>query len=138
MSFRKDALLYYQHQAICIIMVIVVCCVLLPAIGLNLSLLYCFPFPLLMLLNIKLNNEFITIDEYGISCQKAGIQLWVYTWDDIADLKKKSRFLMPSIEIISHSKCGELEWFARSKHYFQLGKTAKKAIKRYYVGHISL
>lgn len=108
------------------------CLTLFPILGLGLSLLYVFPFIVLILVNPKLHNEFIIINEIGISCQKSGKQLWVYEWESIAELKKSSRFLMPSMQVIAYNKGGEPERFALPNHYFQLGRTAMEAIKRYY------
>lgn len=131
MMFRKNTLLFYQSEIFYFVMAIL-CLALFPMLGLGLSLLYVFPFAVLMLVNPKLHNEFITINEIGISCQRSGIQLWAYEWDTIAGLKRSSRFLMPSIEVIPYNKCGEPEQFAMSNHYFQLGRAARKAVKRYY------
>jgi len=85
-----------------------------------------------MSVNPKLHNEYISINEVGISCQKARKQLWAYKWEDIAELKKGSRFLMPSIEVIAYNKCGKLEQYAHAEHYFQLSGVARKALKHYY------
>ena len=90
------------------------------------------PFPVLIFVNPKLYNEFITINETGISCQKSGKELWAYTWDRVAELKRSSRFLMPSMEVIAYNKYGESEHYAQANHYFQLGKTAREAVRRYY------
>lgn len=132
MTFRKDSFLFYEIQISSIIMAIL-CLPFISILGAGLALLYAFPFVVLMLVNPKLRNEFITIDEIGISCQKSGMQLWAYEWDRIARLKRGSRFLMPSIEVITYNKCGEPEQFALPNHYFQLGRTARKAIGQYYM-----
>ena len=131
MMFRKDSLLFYQSEIFYIVMVIV-CMTLIPILGIVISLLYMCPFIVLILVNPKLHNEFITIDENGISCKKSGKHLWVYEWDSIAELKACSRFLMPSIAVIVYNKHGESERFALPNQYFQLGRMAREAIMRYY------
>lgn len=131
MMFRKDSLLFYQSEIFYIVMVIV-CMTLIPILGVEISLLYMFPFIALLLVNPKLHNEFITIDETGISCHKSEKQVWAYGWDCIAELKRSSRFLMPSIEVIAYNKYEESECFAFPNQYFQLGRAAREAIKRYY------
>lgn len=131
MTFRKDSLLFYQSEIFCIVMAIL-CLSLIPTIGFGLSLLCIFPVVILMLVNPKLHNEFITINEIGIACQKSGIQLWTYEWDSIAELKRSSRFLMPSIEVIVYNEFGKPQQFAVSNQYFQLGCSARKAVKQYY------
>lgn len=131
MIFRKDSLLFYQSEIFCIAMTIL-CLALIPILGEEISILFMLPFIILILVNPKLHNEFITINETGISCQKSGKQLWAHEWGCIAELKRSSRFLMPSIEIITYNKRGESERFAKPNQYFQLGRIAREAIKRYY------
>ena len=131
MIFRKDSLLFYQSEIFYIVMAIL-CLTLVPMMVGEISLLYLFPFLVLILVNPQLHNEFIAINETGISCQKSGKQLWAYEWLSIAELKRSSRFLMPSIEVIAYNKYGESERFALPNQYFQLGRTAREAIKRYY------
>lgn len=129
--FRKNALLFYHSEIIYVVMVLL-CLTLIPIYGIVLSLLFAFPFVILILVNPKLHNEFIVIQEKGISCQKAGKQLWEYSWENIAELRKSTRFRMPSLEIIAYNKYGEKEQFALPNHYFQLGKAARCSIKKYF------
>ncbi len=131
MTFRKDSLLFYQSKIIYIVMAIL-CLILIPGIGLWIPILFALCFIILILVNPKLHDEFITINETGISCQRSGKQLWTYEWERIAELRRSSRFRMPSIEVITYNKRGEAERFALPNQYFQLGKVAKEAIKRYY------
>lgn len=130
MIFRKNSLLFYQSEIVCIIMA-TLCLALIPMLG-GISFLYMLPLLVLILVNPLLHNEFVVINEAGISCQKSGKQLWAYEWGSIAELKRSSRFLMPSVEIIVYDKHGGSEQFALPDQYFQLGKAAKEAIKRYY------
>lgn len=131
MMFRKDSLLFYQSEIFYIIAVIS-CLMLIPVLKIEISLLYMFPFIILTLVNPQLHNEYITIDETGISCQKSGKQIWAYGWNCIAELKRSSRFLMPSIEVIAYNEQGEINNFAYPNQYFQLGRAAREAIERYY------
>ncbi len=96
------------------------------------AFLFALPFAILIIVNPKIHNEFIVINETGITCKKSEKQLWKYEWEDISELKSSSRFLLPSVEIISYNKHGASEQFAKPGHYFQSGKTAKAAIKLYY------
>lgn len=131
MTFRKNALLFYQSELMYIVFAIL-CLTLIPTLGLWLSLLYAFPFIVLMFANFKLHNEYIVINEIGISCKKSGKQLWATEWSRIVELRKSSRYLLPSIEIITYDKHGKVNQFALTNHYFQLGRAAREAIKRYY------
>ena len=130
MVFRKNSLLFYQSQIFYIIMVIL-CLACGIFSGIWLSLLFAVPFVLLIIVNPKMHSEFIIIDKDGISCQKSEKLLWKYEWDDIAELKKSSRYLLPSIEIIAYNKCGKSEQFAKTGHCFQLCKASKKAVERF-------
>lgn len=131
MVFRENSLLFYQSELLFIVLAILSFS-LISTLGLYMSLLYASPFVVLILVNFKLHNEYIVVNENGISCQKSGRQLWAYEWHDIAELRKSSRYLLPSIDIITFNKSGEVAQFAPPNHYFQLGKAAREAIKRYY------
>ena len=114
-------------------MIMLLCCFgMIPFLGSGLALLCAFPFAILIPVSPRLYNEFITINEAGISCEKAGTKLWTYTWDRVAELKKSFRFRTPSIEVITYCKSGAPEPFALPNHYFQLGRAARKALKQYY------
>lgn len=128
MKFRKDLLLFYQSNIAYIIALILLLILIPPMPGILLAL----PFLILLLVNPKLHSEYITIDETGISCSGTKGVLWAYPWESIASLKKGSRFLLPSIEIISFDKHGAPERFAAPGHYFQLSKPARHALLRYY------
>ena len=130
MVFRKNALLFYQSEIIYTLM-IVVCFALTPILGLLVSFICALPFVIFALITPKIYNEYITISELGVSCHKSGKILWEYGWDSISDIKKSSRFLLPSMEILTYTN-GVPSEFAIHGHYFQLGRTAQKAIERYY------
>lgn len=105
---------------------------LIPLLGIWVFLSVSLLFLTLFIWILKLQDEWITINEKGILCNKRGIQLWAYDWNSIAELRKSSRFRMPSIEVIGYDKDGTPEQFSQQEHYFQLGKTAKKAIEQFY------
>ena len=139
MTFRKNATNFYQSEFIYIFTVLLsLVLIFIPAFN-EIQIIFfvsaCL-FALLAVINPKLYNEFITIDETGISCRRADKILWSYHWDEIAQLKKGQRFLHPSVEVIVFDKQGNKEPFAGADKYFQLSKSAKTAIKKYYKGNI--
>lgn len=89
-------------------------------------------FIILIALNPIIHNEFVTINDNGIACQKKGKLIWEYRWENIIKLKRSSRYRMPSIEIVTDNTTKELTPYDYSQHYFQLGRTAHKAIELYY------
>ena len=131
MTFRRDCLSFYETQTV--VLVVVVLSVFLCLIVKTTVLLYfALAFLIALPVNSRLQNEYITIDETGIVCQKSGRTLWGHSWSEIAELRKCSRSRHLSIEIIVYSP-GRTDPFQYSDEYFQLGWRAKKAIKQYYV-----
>lgn len=130
MTFRKDAILFLELEIYCCIMALL-------SLGLTILLngFFFFIFLLLFILLAfvipNLLNEFITIDRNGVSCNQKGILQWSYTWEQIAEFRESSRFRMPSVEIVVLKETGLPEDYAAPMHYFQLGKDAKRALKRY-------
>ena len=104
-----------------------------PLLGLKLSLLGTLPFVALLLVNPTLHREYITIDENGISCLGARDQLWAFKWEDIADLKKSTYLRFAVIEIIAYDELSVQKQIPFRGYYFQLGRAAHKALKKYYV-----
>ena len=105
---------------------------LIPIIGFVIPLLSALVFVMLALAMPKIQGEFITINETGISCQRAGTQCWSYEWRNIAELRKCTYLRRPAMEVIVYDKDGRLNHYALSDQNFQLGKTAKAALSRYY------
>ena len=132
MVFRKNSILFYEGQFCCSAMVILSMILIPSALGFWYAILSVTPLIFVIILNFWSFNEYIKIDEIGISCQRSGKNLWEYKWEDISELRKGSRFRLPSIDIISFDRHGKPEQYAVCGHYFQLCKTAKKAIKQYY------
>ena len=140
MTFRKDPLLFAENILVYIVLAISFL-IVIPMVELELSLVFAFFALLLIIFTLiapRQYNEFITINENGISCHKSKEQIWAYAWDDIVGLKKGSLYLMPSVGIMVSSpcraldSCEEFEHARYSGHYFQLSKTAKNALKQYY------
>lgn len=131
MTFRKNALLFYESQ-ICYFVFGLMSCMIIPFWGLGWALVLAALFVVLLLINPKLHCELITINELGISCHKAGKQLWYFEWHNIVKLQRSSRFRMPSIEIILKNTPIMQNSIYSSDYYFQMGIAAKKAIEQYY------
>lgn len=131
MTFRQDSLNFYQCKIAGVVMLIT-SLALIPMLGVGYSLLFVILSVIFILLNPKLYKTYITINEIGILCHASGQQLWAYEWDSIAELKRSRRYLLPSIEVITYDKDGKTEPFAGIHKYFQLGKEAKEALRRYY------
>ena len=131
MSFRKEALLFCQTNIVCGIIAILFL-FLSPILGWLLSWTCFILFIILILINPLFFSEYIIIDEKGISCKQASKLLWEYGWENISELKYSSRYRMPSVEILTKNKSKEYEQIVSAHSYFQLCRTAKKAIDQYY------
>ena len=129
MVFRKKSLLFYEYEILTAITIMALLGVTL-IIKSALPLIYALPLTVLLFLGPKLFfNELITVNETGISCHKAGRQLWAFAWEDIAALQKNKHDRWPTMVIEASNSCGGPD----SREYcFQLSKTAKKAIEQYY------
>ena len=130
MTFRKNSLIFYESQIVYIVFALL-CLTMISVYGFVISFLFSGLFLILIFVNPRLYNEFVTINEIGVSCCKSGKIIWQYEWDDIEKLQKSSRYLMPSLEIVI---CDTKNTDSKvlTGHYFQLGKTAKQAIDKYY------
>lgn len=133
MRFRQNSILFWEGQifiSICLIVGLVLMVFDRKCVSILL-----FPLVLLLavfILQFVLQKEYIIMDETGVSCQRGKQLLWEYKWTEIASLKISNRFRNPSIDIVpntaSYSCEGNIETI---EAYFQLGLTAKKAIKNY-------
>ncbi len=83
MTFRKNATNFYQSEFFYIFAVLLsLVLIFIPSfneIRIILIVSACL-FALLALINPKLHNEFITIEETGISCHRSSNLLWSYQW----------------------------------------------------------
>lgn len=131
MSFRKNSILFYEN-----VILLAALSLLMIAVGLvtNFPILCLCAVPLLIvaLVSPKLDREYITIDEWGISCKEGDRLRWSFDWAHIAELRRSSRFRLPSIEVIPYDAFCQPEPFASDRHHFQLGRAAKKALSMYY------
>ena len=105
---------------------------MLPVLGVWITLAFSLVFAIFAILSSILCNEYILMDEVGVSCQASGKVLWEYEWERIAELKRSSRYLYPSMEVITYNKFGKPEQADGSRNYFQLGRAARKAVAQYY------
>lgn len=95
------------------------------------------PSGLLLRGNKKSFKEQITINKCGIACKEEGKLLWEYPWEQIAELRRGTRFRHPSIELILWDKTtGKPAITGALDTYFQLSREAKIALSRYYKGTI--
>lgn len=135
MTFRKNSIMFVEHLSVLCIMAVISFVLLLMSHEWIMALfVLCFvAFAALMPV---IHNEFVTVDSEGIRCAKKDKVIWVYTWNDILKLKRSSRYKMPSVEIVIDDHADEIVPYDHSIHYFQLGKTARKAMARYYKSHI--
>ena len=130
MTFRKDSIMFAQHLCVFCIMAIIFGVLLLISHEWVVAVfVLCFvAFAALM---PAVHNEFVTVDDEGIRCTIKDKVMWAYAWNDIIKLKQSSRYRMPSLEIVIDDHANEIVPFDHSVHYFQLGKTARKAIAQY-------
>ena len=91
MSFRKNSVLFYEN-----VILLAALSLLMIAVGLviNFPMLCLCAVPLLIvaLVSPKLDREYITIDEWGISCKEGDQLRWSFDWAHIAELQRSSRF----------------------------------------------
>lgn len=95
-------------------------------------------FPLLILsvllltafeLHFIFDEEYIVMDENGITCLKRKQLCWAYQWPEIEELKIGNRFRAPSVDIVLKGDLYKPNH--EGEPYFQFGPTAKKAVRRY-------
>ena len=130
MSFRKDSLMFFENQLLLMLFALLSIS-LIPFLGTLLPVSLSLVFSVLIIVNTRIQNEYVTINDIGIMCHKAGNLQWEYKWSDIADLQRSSRFRMPSIEILVYSTKAS-EKAQLSGDYFQLCRKAKDALRKYY------
>jgi hypothetical protein len=132
MTFRKNSLFFLESELSLIIMAIL-CLLLIPTLGFVIPLLIALLFVILALAMPKLQCEFITINEAGISCHQAQTQCWAYEWTCVAELRKCTYLRRPALEVIVYDKNGSPNQYALPNQHFQLSKTAKAALKQYHI-----
>lgn len=130
MSFRKNSLMFFENQLLLVLFTLL-SVFLIPFLGALLPISLALVFSVLIIVNTRIQNEYITINDIGIMCHKAGNLQWEYKWTDIASLQLSSRFRMPSIEILVYSTKTSAQ-AQLSGDYFQLCRVAKDALREYY------
>lgn len=144
MTFRKDKALYLETTFVSVsfVLLCIICAILytvhfsLPEMSIPLLLFGVLPPSLLLHDNKNSLPEQITIDETGILCKKEDTILWKYTWEQIAELRRGSRFRHAAIELILWDKATGKPAATGVDTYFLLGKEAKIALSKYYKGPI--
>lgn len=131
MSFRKNSILFYEN-----IILLAALSLLMIAVGLvkNFPILCLCAVPLLIvaLVSPKLDREYITIDEWGISCKEGDQLRWSFDWAHIADLRRSSR-VSPSLRRGDPLRCVRPAGaICFGPALFPIGRAAKKALSMYY------
>lgn len=127
MNFRKDSLIFIESQII-LTLLSVLSFVIIPVLGIGTWGLFSIPVIVLTSINPFIYNEYIEIDEQGIRCYKSKTVLWEYEWSMISEIRRGSRYRLPTAEIYikADSSTSNLP-----TNYFHLGKAAKKALAFY-------
>ena len=89
-------------------------------------------FAALAVLNPIMNADYVIIDDVGIKCEHKGNVLWAHKWSDIHELRKIALYRNPGCQIVLQSEAGP----ERMQCFFQLGVSARKALKKYYCADI--
>ena len=76
-------------------------------------------------------NEYIIIDNKGISCVKKGITCWSYPWNAIYELQIVRMYTNPCVQIIPKSDYQNSDLCEIDHLNFQLCPKAKKALRIY-------
>lgn len=77
-------------------------------------------------------NEFILIDEIGITCYKSNKLEWKCKWDSIAKIKRGTYYRWPGVRVLLYDKNGMPEEYEYCGRNFNLCRTAKEALEKYY------
>lgn len=131
MTFRKNSIMLIQHLCWFCIMAII-CLALLPIDQFGVMPFFALCFIMFAALMPAVHNEYITMDNEGIRCTQKGKVIWSHTWENIIDLKMGFRYWRRSVEIVVDEHANDIGLNGFSEHYFLLGRTARKAITRYY------
>lgn len=131
MTFRKDSPFFYQCEIFTVFLAIIPI-FMISEIGFLPLLVFSLPFCFNAVLFPLFQNEYITINEYGIRCDntKTKKQLWNCKWSEISMLRRCSMYRCQAVSVLVYDKDGNPGEFNDGR-YFLLGKTAKKALKIY-------
>ena len=83
-----------------------------------------------LLICIYMDNEYINIDEKGITCRKKNVLLWSFAWDEIEALKLM-RGSFPKVYVVLKSSDDNVVTLEEKGLYFEYRHIAKKALGKY-------
>lgn len=86
---------------------------------------------LLLLYGLRNFDEYVTVDEKGITCEKKGEILWQYAWFEIAYLLIGAENRSPGVHIILKVDCQDKRFYPQPKGSFQLTKASREALNSY-------
>lgn len=127
MRFRKNGIMFWEHQILYLVFCIA-SAVMALVMKWHVLLLPAALFAALALFNPIMNADFIIIDDAGIKCERKGNVLWAHKWSDIHELRKIALYRNPGCQIVLQSEAGP----ERTQCCFQLGVSVRKALKKYY------
>lgn len=131
MTFRKDSLFFYEFE-IGIMVMLIVPIIVACEIRFWPLLVFSLLFYLIPIVYPFFQNEYITINEFGIQCNniKTKKVLWDCKWSEISMLRRCSMYRWPAVNVVIYDKDGKPEKFNGGRN-FLLCKTAKKALNMY-------
>lgn len=131
MRFRMLGLVHRENLIVCSILAIINLC-LAPVVPLYYVILQEVLAAVLITWNVFSDDPYVTINEWGIICKNRKATLWEYPWSEIEELRRSRQFRQPSLEIVLKNETvmnGDRK--SVSGKFFQLGSTAKRALKQY-------
>lgn len=131
MRFRKNGIMFWEHQII-YLLISVGSAALALVMKWTVPLLPAALFGVLAALNPIMNADFIIVDDTGIACERKRNVLWAYNWSDIHELRRITLYGNPGCQIVLRCEAGP----ERTQFCFQLGVSARKALKKYYSADI--
>lgn len=139
MMFKKDEILRKKYLGL--IYAVIACILLCLIIFLgNNSLLYLFLYVVGsgvvgiggIIFLLLMHCADIIMNDTGISCKKCDKQLWNYKWSEVEELKHTKAYGAKALCVVSKDGTAQFkEQMGLNDTYFQLGKSAKKALARY-------
>jgi len=128
MEFKKNEIMFWERQILVILCLLVAALLMIivpKGIFLTTSVLL-----LIVLVCQNILEERICIDEKEIICRKGKKIYWRCKWSEIEELRIGNRYRNPSVEIITRNNI-VAGVSGTAEKYFQLGMTAKKALRKY-------
>lgn len=132
MCFRMDDILFLETKIILSFLLIISS--LFMCIDFGIFIFVFVSISLILYIHAKTPRKYIFINEIGIACYFKDECIWQHNWDEILELRIGNRYRHKSIEILLKLSNND-ETPKYSYHYFQYGKSAKKALEIYYDNH---